>query len=194
MINYNEYLKRKDEGELPDGLVRFRHSISWPINPETTNFHIGQYFTRDHDGIDIQVLDGTKVYSSARTRLIGIDVDPRDMVMTNFALLDEKTSAVYALGHLSRRNMSEKIPLKDYFFDLKSDIIFDEGEFVAEVIGWADENEFGITKEIKKAFGKSYHHLHFGVQFCEKEEEIEKAWRNNRNLFNPLLILKEIMQ
>ncbi|MFH1065859.1 MAG: M23 family metallopeptidase [Nanoarchaeota archaeon] len=189
------------EGKLPKELERLRHSIEWPINPNTADFHLAHYykekertqeglFVQYHGGIDIQTPAGTPVYAPENGRIIGLEQDEaRDLHLADLTLYSPDSGIGYMFAHVRFFELPEKIRNANPE-DIYSGIPVEKGEQIAEVGYWPWElsNYDFLPDEIRKQEGY-FCHLHLETGFWPYNAEIT---RDVDERFNPLLILKKL--
>jgi len=197
----NQYERRKVEGELPQGLERFMHSLPWPIGPNTPNLHLACYFNEDnytdptyglHTGVDMQVQAGTPIYSPEKARVLFFDTRDTRRGLVDVFLWGIESNIYYGLGHLDKNTVPEKIR-KSIDIDPNNPLV-DAGEFIGKVGIWPLklEPEIEIPIDVEQVYGRDYDHLHFGTRY--NPGGYESLLETGLGIqFNPLLVLKDLL-
>lgn len=196
------YLKKTEEGKLPKVLERFRHTIPFPIGPRTpyihlANFYGKNFYSKRHDGIDIQAKQRTPVISPEKSRAIYFEISDSHIGLASVLLYSDESHILYFFIHLQESSIPRKISEMEGL-QIRSKVSVEQGEMIGRVGRWPFPNNYQdeISPDVIKKFGNSYHHLHIDTSYFG--QSIPLDWRElwdgyTRSLFNPLLIFKKII-
>ena len=193
-----DYPQHKDSGQVPTGLEAFVHRLPWPILTTKQDINLACYpgephysapgWKEPHNGLDIQVREGTPVRLPETARVLYCYVE-YGMAQCIFAQGIE-SRIVYCFAHLAAKSLPDRVKFQSWF-DPDSQAIITRRQMLGRVAHWPNNlgPDVQVPEDVTTVYDRAYHHLHFDTSYLSSGK-LSLVRLGDR--FNPLLVLTEL--